>query len=282
MRLRSVLVLCILLAICRPAAAQQRPLVTEDPEPIGAGRVLIEGGIDLAHDQHYPASGLEGDLVRFPTLGLSVGISSIAELQIDGGLYDHLSVTARDPNAPLANLMTFTGDSTHGFEDTTVAIKIRFLSEQSGRPAMAVRFATKLPNARNETGLGTDTMDFYTSLLAAKTVQSVRLVGNVGVGILSEPTNATSQNDVLTYGASFARAITNQTEVVGEFNGRVSTRSGTPPVGTESRGIFKIGGRYTRGPLRLDAAAFIGLTSLDPTVGLTAGFTYVFNAFTIP
>ena len=34
----------------RRASAQQRPLVTEDPEPIGAGRVLIEGGIDYAHD----------------------------------------------------------------------------------------------------------------------------------------------------------------------------------------------------------------------------------------
>ena len=28
------------------AAAQQRPLVTEDPETIGAGLVLLEGGFD--------------------------------------------------------------------------------------------------------------------------------------------------------------------------------------------------------------------------------------------
>lgn len=282
MRLRAVLACLVLLAIGRPASAQQRPLVTEDPEPIGAGRVLIEGGVDVAHDQHYPASGLDGNLVRLPTIGLSVGISSIAELQIDGGFYDRLSVTARNPDAPLANMMTFTGNTTHDVEDTIVGMKVRFLSEQAGRPAMAIRFATKLPNARNQSGLGTDTMDFFASLLAAKTVQSVRIVGNVGVGILSEPTNATSQNDVLTYGASFARALTNQTEVVGEFNGRVSGRSGPPPIGTESRGIFKVGGRYTHGSLRLDGGVFIGLTAVDPTVGVTAGFTYVFNAFTMP
>jgi hypothetical protein len=34
--------------------------------------------------------------------------------------------------------------------------------------------------------------------------------------------------------------------------------------------------------VRLDAAVFFGLTTIDPTIGFTAGFTYVFNAFTVP
>jgi hypothetical protein len=34
--------------------------------------------------------------------------------------------------------------------------------------------------------------------------------------------------------------------------------------------------------VRLDAGVFLGLTSIDPTIGFTAGFTYVFNAFTLP
>ena len=76
--------------------------------------------------------------------------------------------------------------------------------------------------------------------------------------------------------------MTQQTEVVGEVNGRVSVRSGDPFPGTETRGLLKLGGRYTRGPLRLDAGVFFGLTTIDPTIGLTAGFTYVFNAFTLP
>jgi len=87
------------------AFAQQRPLITEDPEVIGAGRILIEGGIDGAHDMHYPLSGLEGNLWRVPALGVSFGISSIAELQFDGGPYNHLSITKRSP-APLSNLVT--------------------------------------------------------------------------------------------------------------------------------------------------------------------------------
>ena len=44
---RLVLVLLAIAAVSRTAAAQQRPLVTEDPEVIGAGRILLEGGMDL-------------------------------------------------------------------------------------------------------------------------------------------------------------------------------------------------------------------------------------------
>ena len=265
-----------------PAIAQQRPLLTEDPEPIGAGRILLEGGLNLAHDEHYPVSGLAGNLVSIPTIGVSVGLSSIAEFQIDGGFHDRLHITSRNPGAPLAPLVTSTGDVTTDVEDIVVATKIRVVGETPSRPALGLRFATKLPNATNESGLGLDTMDFYVSALGAKTVQSVRIVGNLGAGILSDPIVGNRQNDVLTYGVSFARAVTQAAEIVGEVNGRVSTRSGVAFPGTETRGILKVGGRYTRGSARLDAGLFFGLTSVDPTVGFTVGVTYVFNAFTVP
>jgi len=273
---------CLSTFLVQPAAAQQRPLVTEDPEPIGAGRVLIEGGVDFAHDQQYPVSGLEGNLWRIPTIGVSIGLSSIAELQIDGGLRQRLEVAKRNLGAPLASLVTMTGVTTHDAEDIMIATKIRLLSETMGRPAIGVRFATKLPNASNESGLGLDTMDFYMSLLGAKTVQSVRVVGNMGFGILSDPTVPNRQNDVLTYGGSFARAMTEHAEFVGELNGRVSTRSGGAFPGTETRGLLKFGGRYTRGTVRLDAGVSLGLTTIDHTIGFTGGLTYVFNAFTVP
>ena len=89
------------LACAHPAAAQQRPLVTEDPETVGAGRILVEAGLDYARDQVYPVSGLTGNLWRMPTIGASIGVSSIAEVQIDGGFYDRLSVTGRKA-APLS------------------------------------------------------------------------------------------------------------------------------------------------------------------------------------
>jgi hypothetical protein len=269
------------LFVAWPAGAQQRPLVTEDPEPVGAGRLLIESGFDYARDAEYPASGLQGHLLRVPLIGISVGISSIAELQIDGGFYNRLSVTSRQ-SAPLSSMVDQLGDSVHDVEDVVVATKIRVAAETTGRPSFGVRFATKLPNASNESGLGLDTTDFYASILAGKTVGSFRTVGNFGVGILGDPTRGDRQNDVLTYGISVAHALTKAAEIVGEVNGRVDTRAGEAPPGTESRGVARVGARYTTGGWRADAGVLFGLTSRDPDIGVLAGFTYAFNAFKVP
>lgn len=278
--MRALALLCLVL-LAAPAAAQQRPLLTEDPETIGEGRMLVEAGIDYARDVEFPASGLKGHLRRFPLIGISIGLGAIGEVQMDGGLYNSLAITQRSP-AALSHMLTVTGDSTSSVEDLVVGTKVRVLSEGTARPALALRSAIRLPNASNESGLGLDTMDFHSSLLMAKTVQSVRLVGNVGLGILGDPTRGDRQNDVLTYGVSFARALTQAAEIVGEINGRKDTREGEPPPGTESRSMLRVGGRYTIGSWRGDVVAMLGLTPQDPTVGVGAGFTYVFNAPSLP
>ena len=62
-------------------AAQQRPLLTEDPETVGEGVVLVEAGFDYLRDQRFTVSGLEGNVWRVPAAGVSIGLSSIAEIQ---------------------------------------------------------------------------------------------------------------------------------------------------------------------------------------------------------
>ena len=86
---------CVCAAFPAVGAAQQRPLVTEDPETVGVNRVLIEGGFEVDKDQLYAAYGLKGDTTHGPTFGVSVGISPNAEIQIDGGLFQHLHVRQR-------------------------------------------------------------------------------------------------------------------------------------------------------------------------------------------
>jgi len=280
--MRGLLSAVLLLFVTSAASAQQRPLITEDPETIGAGRVLVEAGVDYARDVEYPASGLEGQLFRFPVLGFSFGVSSIAEIQIDGGPYNRLSISSRNDNAPLASMVTATGDSTVSVEDLVFATKVRLVPEGVTRPAIGFRFATRLPNASNESGIGLDTTDFLATLLFGKTVRSIRVVGNGGLGILGDPTRGDRQNDVLLYGVSLARAVTDSAELVGEVVGRLDVRAGDPPPGTESRSILQIGARYTIGGWRGDASVFFGLTPNSPAVGVGAGFTYVFNAFSVP
>ncbi len=279
---RAALVAAALVVGARPLVAQQRPLVTQDPEAIGAGQVLVEGGFDYGSDILFPASGLTGSLLRVPLLGVSIGISPIAEIQITGGPYNRLSIDSRR-GAPLSGMLDIadSATSTSDVEDIVVATKVRLLSETATRPAFGLRLATRLPNASNESGLGLDTTDFYASFLAGKTYQSIRFAGNIGLGILGDPTRGDRQNDVLTYGLSLVRALTDKVDVVGELNGRANLRSGEPPVGTESRGALRGGLRFTRGAGRVDAGLIVGLTSRDPSLGFTAGFTYLFKAFDV-
>lgn len=279
---RAGAVVCLLSSSPAIAAAQQRPLLTEDPEVIGAGLVLVEGGVDVQRGVEYPVSGLTGNLLRLPTLGVSLGIGSIVELQVDGGFYNRLDVTQREP-APLSSQLEFTGNRTTDVEDLVLATKIRLVAEGRSRPAVGLRFATRLPNAGNESGLGMDTLAFDVSALVGKTTRSIRVVGNVGLAIIGDPTRGDQQGDLLTYGFSLARAVRQGVEVVGEINGRyAATYDEDTPPGSESRAAMRLGARLTTGTVRLDAGAIIGMTPRDPTIGFSAGLTWVFRAFNQP
>ena len=263
------------------ASAQSRPLVTEDAETVPAGNILIEAGFDYLRDLYFPLSGLRGDLMRLGTFGVSVGVSSIAEIQVDGGVRNKLTIVSAT-RGPLFGELDITGDTTIDVEDLVVGTKVRLVGEGQNRPSIALRFATRLPNASNESGLGLDTIDFHFGMAIAKTVRSVRLVGNFGFGILPDPLLGGRQNDVMAFGGSVARAVGSGVELVGELNGRMSLRNGDSPVGTESRGTMRLGARFTQGPVRIDGAFMAGISDFDPSWGITTGVTWVFRAFTLP
>ncbi|RPJ70317.1 MAG: hypothetical protein EHM24_15935 [Acidobacteria bacterium] len=272
-----VAAVCGVFSLPGAARAQDRPLATQDPQPVGAGRVLVEGGFEYGTDVLFPVSGLTGNLLHVPMIGLVVGVSSIADVEFSGGPYKRLAIASRQP-APHADLVP-AGDTTASVEDRVVSTKIRVLGESPSRPAVAVRFATRLPNGSESTGLALDTMDFYASLLLAKSVRSLRVTANIGLGILADPEAAARQEDVLTYGLSFVQGVGGGFDVVAEANGRVNTGAHTPPLGTESMGACRVGGRYRLGDARLDGGLIVGLTPRDPSLGFTVGFTYVFKAF---
>ena len=261
--------------------AQQRPLQTEDPETIGAGRILIEAGLNYDRDVYLPVSGLRGNLFAVPALGVSLGVSSIAEIQMQIGGYQQMAITDRVTTAPFASVLLLDGNTTDDLEDMHIGAKVRLVSEGVRRPSIASRFSTRLPNAGNESGLGKDMQDFETSILLAKTVQSVRVVGNVGLLMLGNPTRPAAQDDLLFYNLSVARAISPAAEIVGEFVGRANFAK-TTTLGAEDRGLLRFGARYTHAGVRLDGGILLGLTPRDPEIGFTAGFTWVFNAVTIP
>ena len=272
--------LATLLWTASPASAQQRPLITEDPMTVGSGRLLFEAGFDYEHDVKYPLSGLSGDLFGVPNMGISIGVSSIAEIQIDGGLYQRLSIEEQD-RAPLSPFLDITGTTTSSIRDLLVGTKVQLLGEQAGRPALGARFATRLPLASIESGLGRETTDFTAAFLIGKTVQSVRMVGNVGLLWLEDPIAPSQQDQLMTYGFSLARAVAEGFEVVGELNGRLNFAE-DDALGAETRGFGRVGARFTRGAVRVDGAFLLGLSPRDPDWGVTAGLTWVVNAFRVP
>jgi hypothetical protein len=268
------LVLIVFVVTPGVAQGQQRPLVTEDPETVGVHRVLVEAGFEIDKDQLYSAYGVKGDTVHAPTFGVSVGISPSAEIQVDGGLFQHLTVTERRP-ALLAPVLDFTGDHASTLEDFTVATKIRIASEADTHPAFGVRFGTRLPTAKRESAMGLGTTDFFASFLVAKTVQSIRTVGNVSFLVMGNPHSAQEPVHALGFGVSVARALTNEFEIVGEVNGRTAPWGDAVTTGLESRGTFRLAARYTYALFRVDVGLLVGLTSRDPRFGISAGATYV-------
>jgi hypothetical protein len=276
MDVRSALASAILLTMAAPALGygQQRPLVTEDPETVGLRRVLIESGFELNQEQLFSAYGLTGDTVIGPTIGISIGASPTVEVQIDGTLLQRLRVSERSA-APLTQELALSDDTARGLGDFAVATKIRVAGETDRRPALGVRFGTKLPTAKRENGLGLGTVDFFASLLVGKTVQSVRTVGNISLLVLPDPVSARAPLSALGFGVSIARAVTNPFEIVGEVNGRLAPIGESVASGLESRGALRLAGRYTHGLLRVDAGLLVGITARDPTFGLSFGATYV-------
>ena len=280
-RILTSFILVLGLAAAQPALAQQRPLKTEDPETVGSGRALIEAGLDYNRDAFLPVSGLRGNHLTMPAFGLSLGVSSIAEIQIDWGIYQQLSITDQVAGAPLAPMLLLDGDSTDDFGDIHIGAKVRLVSETAHRPAIGSWFSTRLPNAGNESGLGKDVQDFSSALTIGKTVQSVRVVANIGVLMIGRPTEAVAQDDLLIYGLSVARAVSANAELVGEFVGRANFANIVTP-GAEDRGLLRFGARYTKSGVRLDGGILLGLTSYDPSLGFTGGLTWAFNAFKVP
>ena len=279
--MRPFVLALFVLAAATPSFAQQRPLKTEDPETIGSGRVLVEAGIDYQRDVYLPVSGLRGHLFTIPDFGVSLGVSSIAEIQIDWGVYQKLDITDQVAGAPLSDMLVLDGSTTDDFGDIHIGAKVKLLSETARRPAIGSWFRTRLPNAGNESGLGKDVQDFSSALTIGKTVQSVRVVANIGVTMIGKPTEAVAQDDLLIYSLSVARAISGATEVVGEFVGRANFANIVTP-GAEDRGLLRFGARYTISGARFDAGILIGLTARDPEFGVTGGFTWVFDAFKVP
>lgn len=255
---------------------QQRPLLTEDVDIIPPGTIRIEAGIDFLQGAKFPVSGINGDLTRVGVIGVNIGMGPNVEFQIEGVAQNVLSINSRGPSAvpltlaPGANSANDTGDF-------MLSAKFKLRNETRRGPSLGFRFGVQLPNSNQSRGIGLNQTNAYGSVLFGKKFGRdgrFNTFGNLGLAILTAPTQLFSQNDVVTYGFAGIYRVNRQFSIAGEVNGRANTRPGDGPLGTESQAEARLGMQIKASGLRFDFAGIKGLTNFTHTSGFTIGVTY--------
>jgi hypothetical protein len=272
----AALAFFFVLSVSFGARAQQRPLLTEDVDIIPPGTMRIQTGVDFLQGAKFPASGLTGDLTRVGVIGVSIGFAPNVEFQIEGVAQNFLSINSRSPGAiPLT--LAPGANSTNDAGDFILWTKFKLRAETARGPAVGFRVGVQLPNSSQGTGIGLNQTNAYGSLLVGKKFGPdgrFNTFGNLGIAILSAPTQLFTQNDVITYGAAGIFRLNKQFSLAGEVNGRANTRPGNGPLGTESQSEARLGMQIRASGLRFDFAGIKGLTRFSPNSGVTMGVTY--------
>jgi hypothetical protein len=273
---RITFILLLLLTLTFAVRAQQRPLITEDVDIIPPGTIRIEAGIDFMQGAKYPVSGITGDLTRVGVIGISFGMGPNVEFQIEGVAQNYVSINSRAVSAIPLELLPG-ANSTNDTGDFTLAAKFKLRNETRRGPSLGFRFGVQLPNSNEARGIGLNQTNAFGSILFGKKFGAdgrFNTFGNLGIAILTAPTEAFTQNDVFTYGLAGIFRINKQFSVAGEVNGRANTRPGNGPLGTESQAEARLGMQIRASGLRFDFAGIKGLTSFSPNSGFTVGVTY--------
>ena len=272
----ALMVFLIVAGFVSSVQAQQRPLLTEDVDIIPPGTIRIEAGLDFLQDARFPVSGITGDLTRVGVIGINFGMGPNVEFQIEGVAQNVLSINSRGPSAIPLNLLPG-ANSSNDTGDFTLSAKFKLRNETRRGPSLGFRFGVQLPNSSQGTGIGLNQTNAFGSLLIGKRFGRdgrLNTFGNVGIAILTAPTELFSQNDVITYGLAGIYRINRQFAIAAEVNGRANTRPGNGPLGTESQSEARLGMQIRASGLRFDFAGIKGLTSFTHNSGFTVGVTY--------
>lgn len=275
---RRWLLVVFALFVAADTRAQQRPLITDDIDITPQGSVELGVGVDFLQNAKFPLSGLKGDLTRVGDIRLKTGIAPNVELQIEGTLQNFLAVNSRTSSAiPLS----FSGNSTNDFDDFTVSTKVKLLNEKGALPAIGIKFGFQMPNTDQARGIGTNQINVFSKFIVQKRFGKrpgktplANIYGNLGLGIMTAPLASFTQNDVFLYGLAGIFRLNDRINIASEINGRLNTRSGNAPPGTESIGQFRVGTQIKASGLRFDTAAVFGLTKFSPRTGVVFGVTY--------
>jgi hypothetical protein len=241
------------------AAAQTRPMQTEEASTAPAGTLVLEVGADAIGDEPNFLTGQTRDRLDLPVLRLVYSPAANVEMDVE---WVARVIARDDPDF---------GDVSD-FGDVTLRAKVRLAEGNEGRTAFGARFTVTLPQTSYGNGLGPNTLRFAAQLLLSHAVGGLRLHANAGLALHDEAQRPHEQRDFLAYGFALEQALGGAFALVGEVAGLAG--KGAP--GTDAHAEARAGVRHGRGRLRLDAAVRRGLEEADGTWGLTAGMAWRF------
>lgn len=237
-------------AILEPTGLQNGQLLPKNSAELRVGFSYADG----LHNQ-FQRENRNRRLMEVPSLTLNLGLGERVEGQI---LYSYLHL--REDGQ---------GDK-WGSGDVTLGLKVRLLREGLHLPAVALRLATKLPNADEEKDFGTDEADIYIELLTTRNFQNFSLYANLGVAILGDPRPGFSgQDDLFKFGFGVrvplaAERVDALVSIEGMEGGESINRRGALRAGVQTylgRFIWDLGGSVGYKSKSEDWSVRTGLTT---------------------
>jgi hypothetical protein len=178
-------------------SAELNPLTTERAETIGAGKLRLDIGFSA---ESLPDSSL---LLHTPGFGLRWGLSEDTDFILKyGGLM----------------VREWPDDSeSSGSGDLTFGLQVSPWKGPWGRLGFSI--ATKLPNADDTYGLGTDEQDFFLTGLYTANIKKLKINLNAGLAVVGDNEQLRGYDYLLTYGVGFEYLITDHWSIVGDVAG---------------------------------------------------------------
>lgn len=165
----------------------QFPLKSISPTTTPFGEQRFRFGVLYNKNERllFQKEDRDRQVYTLPSLDLSVGVSPDVELLFS---YPFLLINQNDQ------------EQNFGSGDLTISGIFRLIREGTIFPECAIKFSTKLPNADDTKGFGTDETDFFMGGVFSRKIGPLKLLLNADLAILGNPnTNQSSQDDVLVY-----------------------------------------------------------------------------------
>lgn len=253
------------------------PLFFETPTLtfVAKGTIRITLAARWLDDVKSRYSGLAGDLAQLGIVRVDMGFGSRIEVRVQGAAQQRLRIDwARSVARPPTEV---SGETTTDAGDFSVLSIAQILPERRWKPAFGLRVEVKLPNTNEKAGIGTSTTDVLLSVPGQKRLGRILLNSDLGVGILTQPTNAQRQTDALLYGLAAAYEASPAWSLSGEINGRCTSSGGRPGTGNNSN--VGAGASWSTGPFAIGVVFSRGFGEGGEGCGVILAFSHGFRVY---